>query len=105
VLIGTVNFIATGRTTEQGSTSMITGEYNWDVRIVDVESGEVVSTAGITKTASNTYRDLMPALPVDLSKKLFAADGGEVVKLLEYLGSADKIYCTRSNRPCAKSKE
>ena len=68
VLVGTVNFIATGRTTEQVTTGMITGEYNLDVRIVDVESGEVVSTAGATKTASKTYRDLMPALAEDLSK-------------------------------------
>jgi len=85
VLVGTVNFIATERTTEQVATGMITGEYNLDVRIIDVQSGEVMSTAGATKTASRTYRDLMPALAEDLSKKLFASDGGQVVKLLGYL--------------------
>jgi outer membrane protein len=56
VLVGTVN--VTG------------GEYNIDVRIVDVESGEVVATAGVTKTTSKTYRDLMPPLANELAAKI-----------------------------------
>ncbi|MDR1553285.1 MAG: DUF1566 domain-containing protein [Prevotellaceae bacterium] len=91
VLVGTVNFIATGRTTEQVTTGMITGEFNLDVRIVDVESGEIVSTAGVAKTATTTYRDLMPKLATDLSSKLSGQnananeDNSDVVKLLGYL--------------------
>ena len=85
VLVGTVNFIATERTPEQVTTGMITGEYNLDVRIVDAENGEVVSTAGVTKTASKTYRDLMPTLAEDLTKKLVASNDRGVVKLLGYL--------------------
>lgn len=85
VLIGTVNFIATERTTQQVETGMITGEYNIDVRIVDVESGEIVSSAGVTKNSSKTYRDLMPTLAENLTKKIISTDGGQVVKLLGYL--------------------
>ncbi len=85
VLVGTVNFIATERTTEQVKTGMITGEYNIDVRIVDVESGEIVSSAGVTKTTSKTYRDLMPTLAENLTKKLISSDDGQVIKLLGYL--------------------
>lgn len=85
VLVGTVNFIATERTTEQVATGMITGEYNIDVRIVDVESGEIVSSAGVTKTTTKTYRDLMPTLAENLTKKIISSDGGQVVKLLGYL--------------------
>ena len=42
ILIGTVNFLAEHKNLD-GS---MTGEYNVDVRAVDVESGEVVTTAG-----------------------------------------------------------
>jgi hypothetical protein len=67
---------------------MVAGEFNLDVRIVDVESGEVVSTAGVTKTTSKTYRDLMPQLANDLSSKLIGSsenNGNGIVKLLGYL--------------------
>ena len=87
VLVGTVNFIATDRTTEQVSTGMISGEYNLDVRIVDVESGEVVSTAGVTKTTSKTYRDLMPDLANQLSNKLIDSNNkGEDVRVITLHG-------------------
>lgn len=85
VLVGTVNFIATNRTSEQVTTGMITGEYNIDVRIVNVESGEIMSSAGVTKTASKTYRDLMPSLTGELTKKIISSDGGQVFKLFGYL--------------------
>lgn len=87
VLVGTVNFIATEKTIEQVTTGMITGEYNLDVRIVDVQTGEIVSAAGVTKTASKTYRDLMPTLADDLTKKLVTSNDGDgvVIKLLGFL--------------------
>jgi TolB-like protein len=85
MLVGTVNFIATDRNTEQVTTGMITGEFNLDVRIIDVATGEIVSTAGVTKTASKTYRDLMPKLAEDLVTKIVGTDDGSAVCLLGYL--------------------
>lgn len=56
VLVGTVNVIAI--------------EYNVDVRVVDVESGEIVTTAGTTKTANTTYREMMEKIGKQLAKNL-----------------------------------
>ena len=62
ILAGTVNFIVTDRTIEQTQTGMVSGEYNLDIRIVDVSNGEIIATAGVTKTNNQTYRSLMPTL-------------------------------------------
>ncbi|MBQ0076472.1 MAG: hypothetical protein KBS69_04985 [Bacteroidales bacterium] len=67
VLVGTVNFIPTGNSSDPG---FVEGEYNIDVRIVDVKSSRVVATAGVTKNSSQTYRSLMPELANQLSSKL-----------------------------------
>lgn len=56
VLIGTVNYLS--------------GEYNVDVRAVDVESGEVVTTAGATKTSGSTYRTMMEKIGRQLAANL-----------------------------------
>lgn len=45
-------------------------EYNIDVRIVDVENAELISTAGVTKTNFDTYRDLMDKLAIQLDTKI-----------------------------------
>lgn len=45
VLVGTVNYIG--------------GEYNVDIRAVNVESAMIVATAGATKSANSTYRETM----------------------------------------------
>lgn len=70
VLVGTVNFIPTGNSSDPG---FVEGEYNIDVRIVDVKSSRVVATAGVTKNSSQTYRSLMPELASQLSSKLSAS--------------------------------
>lgn len=67
VLVGTVNFIATGNSSDPG---FQVGEYNIDVRIVDVTSSRVVATAGVVKDGNQTYRSLMPKLARQLSEKL-----------------------------------
>lgn len=67
VLVGTVNFIATGNSSEVG---FLEGEYNIDVRIVDVKTSRIVATAGVTKNSSQTYRSLMPDLASQLSRKI-----------------------------------
>ena len=66
VLIGTVNFLAEHKNPD-GS---MTGEYNVDVRAVDVESGEVVTTAGATKSSGSTYRSMMEKIGCQLAKNL-----------------------------------
>ena len=66
VLIGTVNFLAEHKNPD-GS---VTGEYNVDVRAVDVESGEVVTTAGGTKTSGSTYRTMMEKIGRQLAENL-----------------------------------
>lgn len=66
VLVGTVNFLASHKN-HDGSYA---GEYNVDVRAVDVESGEVVTTAGATKKTNSTYRDMMKRLGKQLAKNL-----------------------------------
>lgn len=66
VLIGTVNFLAEHKNND-GSYS---GEYNVDVRAVDVESGEVVTTAGATKSSGSTYRAMMEKIGRQLAANL-----------------------------------
>lgn len=66
VLIGTVNFLAEHKNLD-GS---MTGEYNVDVRAVDVESGEVVTTAGAAKSSGSTYRSMMEKIGRQLAANL-----------------------------------
>ena len=69
VLIGTVNFLAEHKNYD-GS---MTGEYNVDIRAVSVESGEVMTTAGGTKSPGSTYRALME----EIARKLAVNIGGK----------------------------
>ena len=66
VLVGTVNFLAEHKNPD-GS---MTGEYNVDVRAVDVESGEVVTTAGAAKSSGSTYRSMMEKIGRQLAANL-----------------------------------
>lgn len=70
VLIGTVNFLAEHKNLD-GS---MTGEYNVDVRAVDVESGEVVTTAGAAKSSGSTYRAMMEKIGRQLAANLMEED-------------------------------
>ena len=75
VLIGTVNFLAEHKNLD-GS---MTGEYNVDVRAVDVESGEVVTTAGATKSSGSTYRSMMEKIGRQLAANLIEEEPEVVV--------------------------
>ena len=66
VLVGTVNFLAEHRNLN-GS---VIGEYNVDVRAVDVESGQIVTTAGATKPSDASYRSMMEAIAIQLAINL-----------------------------------
>ena len=85
ILAGTVNFIVTDRTIEQTQTGMVTGEYNLDIRIVDVSNGEIIATAGVTKTNNQTYRSLMPTLAEEIDGKLNKASSGGIINILGFL--------------------
>lgn len=98
ILAGTVNFIVTDRTIEQTQTGMVTGEYNLDIRIVDVSNGEIIATAGVTKTNSQTYRSLMPTLAAEIDEKLNKANSGGVINLLGFLDvTPNEFEASRKN--------
>ncbi len=88
VLIGTVNFLAEHKNLD-GS---MTGEYNVDVRAVDVESGEVVTTAGAAKSSGSTYRAMMERIGRQLAANLMDEEpvvlrGGLITKEKDYFGT------------------
>mgnify|MGYP002860065970 CR=1 FL=1 len=76
VLVGTVNFLAEHKNLD-GS---VTGEYNVDVRAVDVESGEVVTTAGAAKSSGSTYRAMMEKIGRQLAANLLEEEPPVVVE-------------------------
>ena len=53
-----------------GTVNLTGGEYNVDVRVVDVGTGQLYSTAGVTKLSTQSYRDMMPKLATELATKL-----------------------------------
>ena len=87
VLIGTVNFLAEHKNLD-GS---MTGEYNVDIRAVDVESGEVVTTAGAAKSSGSTYRAMMEKIGRQLAANLMEEEI-EVVGLRYGLITKEKDY-------------
>lgn len=85
VLIGTVNFLAEHKNID-GS---MTGEYNVDVRAVDVESGEVVTTAGAAKSSGSTYRAMMEKIGRQLAANLMNEESEVVVLKTGLLTKSD----------------
>ena len=82
VLVGTVNLIAS--------------EYNVDVRAVDVESGEVVTTEGAAKSSGSTYRAMMEKIGRQLAANLMDEEP-EVVVLRNGLLTKSNIKDTFGN--------
>lgn len=76
ILIGTVNFLAEHKNYDGSET----GEYNVDIRAVGVESGQVVTTAGATKSSGSTYRSMMEKIGRQLAANLMNEEP-EVVEL------------------------
>ena len=87
VLIGTVNFLAEHKNLD-GS---MTGEYNVDIRAVDVESGQILTTAGAAKSSSSTYRALMERIARQLAENLMD-EKPEVVVLRKELLTKEKDF-------------
>ena len=92
VLIGTVNFLAEHKNID-GS---MTGEYNVDIRAVDVESGQIVTTAGASKSSGSTYRAMMERIANQLAENLIE-EKPEVVVLKAGLLTRGEIKDTFGN--------
>ena len=88
VLIGTVNFLAEHKNYD-GS---VTGEYNVDIRAVDVESGQILTTAGAAKSSSSTYRALMEKIARQLAENLMDEKPEVVVLEKEFLTKEKNFY-------------
>lgn len=78
ILIGSVNFIPTGRTLYQKATETVSGEYNVDIRVVDCTTGELMTTAGRNKTSKSTYRQLMENISEELAENFVTPEELEV---------------------------
>lgn len=87
VLIGTVNFLAEHKNYD-GS---VTGEYNVDIRAVDVETGQIKTTAGAAKSSGSTYRALMERIARQLAENLMD-EKPEVVVLRKELLTKEKDF-------------
>ena len=59
LVVGTVNFIPTGRSLYQKAAGVVEGEYNLDVQVIDCTTGEIMTAAGGTKTRGKSYRNLI----------------------------------------------
>lgn len=53
-----------------GDVNIIAGEYNIDVRVVNVESGTIAAKDGATWSQGNTYRELMKGLATRLANQI-----------------------------------
>ena len=60
-------------------------EYNIDVRVVDAETGEFISTAGVTKTGFDTFRDMMEKLSAQLDSKIYGYRPTKEIDVIEDL--------------------
>ncbi len=68
VILGTVNFETTDRTIQDMVTGMSRGEYNLDVRLMDLQSGKILAAAGVTWNKNETKRDIMGSVAEILLK-------------------------------------
>lgn len=78
LILGRVNFMASGKEVKDGS-EVVKGEYNVDVRAVLCENGELITTAGATKTNDITYRELMENIAKQLEENLVVPEKVEPV--------------------------
>lgn len=97
VLVGIINFIVKDRTLEQVQTGMASGEYNIDVRIVNVQSGEVVSTAGTGVRGTETIRSVMPGLARELVSKIEVAQAEGVYKIGDFGPAGGVVFFDKGN--------
>jgi len=86
ILIGTINFQVRERTLEDVVTDMAKGEYNIDVRLVDVNNGEILSAAGGNVPGTQTERSVMQKIAQELIENLSVSTKPKnVITLYDYL--------------------
>jgi len=89
LLIGTINFIINDRTVEDVITGMASGEYNIDIRLVKVSTGEILSAAGGNQYSNQTERNLMRTIANELTENLLISNSStnkkEAIILYGYL--------------------
>lgn len=78
LILGRVNFMASGKEVKDGI-EVVKGEYNVDVRAVLCENGELITTAGATKTNDITYRALMEDIARQLNENLVVPEKVEPI--------------------------
>lgn len=79
-----------------GDVNIVSGEYNIDVRVVNVESGTIAAKDGATWVRGNSYRDLMKGIATRLSSQI-AIDPESVVAVEQNLKIGD-IYEANGKR-------
>ena len=67
IITGTVNYIIRDRWASSDGGSMSSGEYNVDIRMIDVSTGEILASAG-DEQGSGTERELMRRIARQLVK-------------------------------------
>lgn len=77
-----------------GDINIISGQYNIDVRVVDVQTGETDATAGETWVQGTSYREVMKKLAQTLSSKIKITgdcisskveENADIVKIMGFL--------------------
>lgn len=78
-----------------GTVVRFEGEYNIDIRLVDVESGELISTAGAAKRPEDSFRSVMDNLSQQLDARLYGGDNPNKNKETEH---KELLFWTASKR-------
>ena len=61
-----------------GDVNVVMGQYNVDVRVINVETGTVAATEGATFASNSSYRTTMQSLAQNLAKKIAITPGNIV---------------------------
>jgi hypothetical protein len=71
-----------------GDANQIMGEYNVDIRIINVTTGAVEASVGVTKQGGQSYRDMINQLANSLTNKLFPPAQTQTTPIQNQVGSA-----------------
>lgn len=93
LVVGTVNFIPTGRTLYQKATGVVEGEYNLDVQVIDCTTGEIMTAAGGTKTRGKSYRNLIGKIGKKIGREFSLA------QIYKYKDLESGVIYHRVNEP------
>lgn len=82
ILIGTINFLVHEKSMEDLQTGMAKGEYNVDIRLVDVQTGEILSAVGGNIPGCASDRSVMGKIAQQLVENLSPSLRSTTVKTL-----------------------